>query len=344
MACGSDGSVEFVCKMAQAKEPGRNQEGVVIHNHKLCCLFRRAALRVLVFTVITTIPLSAWTQSGTSTPSTQSGTSRELTLIHSTDSQFDSLLTQNYPGLLQTLADYPTVRPFLVLLSNETTHSAPAYSIEFNYQAAGAPQGPQFGAPLGQQMRRMFIQGESGTKVDSRAFGPGEVRLISPTFNMSPADYREADGRFSVALSQASRPPLPLSIPNMQVSAVVDCVVYQDGMYLGPDHSLLEKRYQAVSDALRDEGAAILKVANPTSESVLAQLTQDAAPVRQMPPITGGKVDPDKVYQQTYALQRANKARSFMGRLQGAGGLDFVLRQASIMANTPQVSLSPMSQ
>ncbi len=303
----------------------------MLRNHKLRCIFCHAVLRLLVFTAAATVPFSAWAQSGTA---------RQLTLILPTDSQFDSVVTQNYPGLLQTLASYRTVRPFLVLLINQTGHSATAYSIEFNIQTPGAPQGFQFPSPpQGQQMRRIFMQGESGTKVDAVAFGPGEVRLVSPNFDVSPADYQETDGRFSVVLSQGARPPLPLSNPNAQVSSAVDSAIYDDGVYTGPDHSFLGKKYQAVTDAARDEGAAILKVTNPTRESILALLTQDAAPVQQR-----GTSDPEQIYRMTYALQRANTARRLMGRMQGGGGLEFVLMQARIMASAPQVSLSQMSQ
>lgn len=160
-------------------------------------------------------------------PRPQAEAPRQLTLVQPGDSQFDALLNQYYPGLANQLAAYQTpVRRYLVLLQNQTAHWARAYSVEWTFQSAlggGAPQ----------QQHRNYIQGESGTEVDRDALAPGQVRLVSMTFDISPSQYRRYSGGFLGMLSNVAGRQIGGGLP---VSAAMDAVVYDDGGYTGPDH------------------------------------------------------------------------------------------------------------
>jgi hypothetical protein len=70
----------------------------------------------------------------------QGNESHELTLIHPDDSDFQPLLDARFPGF-SSLNSYSTIRPFLVLLRNDTPQLATAYVIEWEVHVPnGLPQ------------------------------------------------------------------------------------------------------------------------------------------------------------------------------------------------------------
>ena len=50
-------------------------------------------------------------------------------MIRPDDPDFDTLLNGNFPGV-ERLAGYAIIRPYLVLVRNDTAHLPKAYSIE----------------------------------------------------------------------------------------------------------------------------------------------------------------------------------------------------------------------
>ena len=248
---------------------------------------------------------------------------RQLTLIQPNDPGFDDLLTTNFPGL-DSLDGYATYRPFLVLLRNDTLHSARAYSIAWDIQYPGGPN----------QIETDFIQKYHQSKAQARAFASGELRLIAPFFNTSPQEYvirrTIIANRMSAFVNH-----LPYSASNIKsVSPTVDAAIFDDGLYIGPDRFFLLTRYQCMREVEHDLAEALLKVMDskgPTDE-VVSILQRD---------IQAGLAANTSSRERAAicALYRGEQAQMLLG-LYRTGGVESVFTRAWAMDQRPRETIS----
>lgn len=175
--------------------------------------------------------------------------SRALTLIRPGDPDFDSMLDTNFPGLRQQ-NEYSAIRPLLILLRNDTSHAAVAYTIRWDVQM---PDGKSR-----QIAQSQFIQRRYWTPQEARALEPGTVHLIFPL--MGP-ELKPGDNYLSLpkVWSRLATGPMFSSAQGNPVTATEDAMIYDDGSYVGADASSTSLRYRASGDAAHDEAAALLQ-------------------------------------------------------------------------------------
>lgn len=172
---------------------------------------------------------------------------QSLTLIQPTDRNFDSTLDAYFPGLSEE-ENYPqAIRPFLVIVRNDNGSTAVAYSITWTVHYAGGSVRP---------LRALFVNRPLMDQGAVTYLTPGEVRLISPMFNLTPEEYGHYE---SIA------PLYPGSRKLTSVDADVDGVVYGDGTFIGPDTTKVLQRYAMAQFATRDEILAALNLVNSSA-------------------------------------------------------------------------------
>jgi hypothetical protein len=262
------------------------------------------------------------------TTSAQSKPSRQLTLIHPDDQNFESLLANNYPGF-QHFEAYQTVRSFLVLLRNDTANSARAYAIKWEIRGTDG---------LTHRLQNYYIQKHFLPVTERRPLVPGEVRLLAPFLNLSPDQYNVQYDY--VAKLVASNTSFALFSPSKvsSVNTTVDAAIYDDGAYAGPDHFQLLLRYQCVRDAERDEANSVLQLmdANVPSEEIVQQLHQHT---KDNFAVNTSHLDRATLY----ALYRGKEAQHLLGQHEH-GGDTALRRRATAMAQHPRETLTPISQ
>ncbi len=247
------------------------------------------------------------------------------TLIRPGDQEFEVLLHDKFPGI-QRLETYRAVRPFLVFLRNNTPHQARAYTIEWEVRA---PNG------MITRLHTYYIQKHFLPVTERMPLVPGELRLISPLFNLSPSGYDlNRDNIFKIFETFAPYPPYS-SVDIESIVSTVDGVIYEDGTFAGADHFQLLTRYQCIRSAERDEGAAVVKLMESTlsADDVISQLKKDAEEG-----MTANRVKGD--YQSMYTLYKSKEAQNLLGRYE-RGGERALRERAFTMARYPRENVIP---
>lgn len=260
----------------------------------------------------------------------QTPLSRLLTLIQPNNPNFDTVLNQNFPGL-QQLAAYQNMRPFLLILQNGTSYPVEAYAVTWETRA-----------PDGHIMRSQvsYIQKHYLPRTELRPLIPGETRLLSPYFNIGPAQYLvQHDTVGQLMASVTAHSPIVSQHLFTSVAAYIDSVIFADGAYTGPDHFQLVLRYQALRDAERDEANSILPLveSNAPAEQVQEALRQDAEKGLRVKTVPG---HPD--HDALYTLYRGRQAQQLITAYK-SGGYSILQQRAEAMAHRPKKTLTPLS-
>ncbi len=116
----------------------------------------------------------------------QAVSSRHIKLIRPNDAGFDELMNTNFPGM-ETVDNFQSIRPFVALLQNDGDVWVRAYCIEWDTTFSSGQQ---------RSDRLFFIQNDYGTAFDVKPFVPGEVRLVTPGFDVSASQYRRWEDGF----------------------------------------------------------------------------------------------------------------------------------------------------
>lgn len=268
---------------------------------------RSAIASLVAFILICTIPSSV---------AAQASAPRTLTLIRPDDPEFEALVADKFPGV-QSLQNYARLKPFLLLLKNETPHWATGYAIEWNIRTSNGSVHRQ---PF------IFLQ-RHDPEMQRKVIAPGEVRLLSPTLNVGP---EELPARLQ---SIANMPMHPYTFKNIvtSVSALIDGVVYEDDAYTGPHPENLVRRYQALRDAERDLGTALLQAfdSDPSADNILGFLSNETRRVDS----SSGE-DPASLYR----MERWQESQSVLSSFR-AGGLAGLRQRAREMAQRPPVQV-----
>lgn len=193
---------------------------------------------------------------------------RQLTVIHPDDADFDLLMNKNF-FTFDGLADYRAIRPFLILLRNDSAHSIRAYAIAWDIVSSNGAVN---------RFADEFVQRHQEPTARLRAFAPGEIRLVSALFDASPEEFQARLPGITKLLPGWTAHP-PFSSTNIKSMSVrLDAIIYDDGTYTGPDRFLLLTKYQCIRAAERDLGESLLKLMDskaPEGE-ILALLQQSA--------------------------------------------------------------------
>jgi hypothetical protein len=274
--------------------------------------------------VLRTLFLFVLVSASTPGASAQLGESRQLTLMHPQETDFEAILNASYPGFTN-LDNYRAIRPFLVLVRNDSSHSAMSYAIEWDIRSRDGMSHP---------LENHFIQKYFGPVAQRRAFGPRELRLISPLFDVSRAQYPEQRNLIVQLLSTFSSHPPYSSTNIISITAAVDAVIYEDGRYSGPDHFQLLKRYECVREAEHDEASRVLELlaANTAIEDVVAILQQHIQAGRTAKTSAG---DRDSIC----TLHRGEEAQVLLA-VYRRSGVEVLRQRASAMATRPPERIS----
>ena len=172
---------------------------------------------------------------------------QSLTLIKPSDPDFDGMIDSDYPGLSDEPGYQTSIRPFLVIVRNDTPLIAVAYAIIWTmHYAVGSDRLRQ-----AVYVDRVLMSREAVPFLRSE-----QVRLISPMFNVTIKQY-EWYHSFGKMYPASSFPP---SQGLVSVDENVDGVVYGDGSFIGADKTRVLQRQVMARFAARDEMLAALNL------------------------------------------------------------------------------------
>ncbi|MGH9475298.1 MAG: hypothetical protein ACRD1C_03075 [Terriglobales bacterium] len=171
-----------------------------------------------------------------------------LNLVLPSDPDFDAQVALAFPSLTSDPA-YQNLRPFLLLLHNETGRYARAYAIHWKMDYGNEP----YGAPHSDFLNRSVAPDPAALRgIFTQSIPPGRYRLMSPKFSLGQRRWLNESKTFLSMLGDA---PVPGSYT--RVTANLDAVVWGDGSFYGPNVSNTLEFYYAERDAWHDEGLAI---------------------------------------------------------------------------------------
>jgi hypothetical protein len=177
---------------------------------------------------------------------------RQLTLIPANDPEFETLLNTNFPGL-ESLDGYAVFRPYLAFLRNDTSRPARAYQMLWARQSASLQRL--------QPINAFIYRYDPAPAVGRIALAVGELRLVSPSFDVSPKEFQLAHQHNWVVRQLSARqthPPYSLA-DTQSVTPSVDAV-FDDGLCTGVNRHNLFESYQQEVNAERDMAEALLRL------------------------------------------------------------------------------------
>lgn len=180
--------------------------------------------------------------------------SRSIILETPANLSFDSDVEQNFPGLTR-IPQYDQIRPFLVLLTNQTALTAKAYAVRWKVSTAEGPE---------HVLDSLFVRTHFLIPSANHSLRPGEERLISPLFNLSPSEFQDHPS-FSEEFPSALYPHFS---ERMTITAQLDEVVYADGSFSGSNATRLLQLYRCSRNAEHDEAIEVLSLANSGADQV----------------------------------------------------------------------------
>lgn len=252
----------------------------------------------------------------------QSTPSRQLTLIHPDDPDFETLLNSNFPGL-ERLDGYAVFRPYLALLRNDTPHIVRVYMMAWERQSSTTGRSH----PINSFVERY----DPAPAVARVALAQGELRLVSPVFDVSPREYRsnhQHNWVASMMSTQQSRSPYSLT-DTQSVTPSVDAV-FEDGLCVGADRHQVFERYQREMDAERDMAQEVLRLLDAkTPEADVVTFLKSESDAGAASTSQGGDAH-------VYASYRARHAQTLL-TLYRRGGIENVMTRAwTVMQQRPE--------
>ncbi len=187
---------------------------------------------------------------------------QSLTLIKPSDPLFEGMIDTYYPGISQEPGYQTSIKPFLVLVRNDTALPAVAYAIMWRVHYKDCSVKSQ---------RAVFVNRHLMFRPAMTYLPPRYIRLIAPMFNVTPKEY-ERD-KPSYGWYPANSFPRSEGLSSVDVN--VDGVVYGDGTFIGPDKTRVLQSYLMAKFAERDEILAALNlIRSSAGTSPLAVVSQ----------------------------------------------------------------------
>jgi hypothetical protein len=252
--------------------------------------------------------------------------SRHLTLVRPDAQEFDTLLNTNFPGIAR-LDGYATFRPYLVLLQNDTSLPVRAYMVTWETRL-----------PTGATRRTAnLVERYDPSPTSMRvALAPGQLRLVTPVFDVSPQEYQSNPHLHSwvAALMSAQQTHAPYSLTNTSITSSVDAAIFGDGLCVGEDHYQVFTRFERELAAEHDLAETILQLldAKVPETGIVTFLKNEVEANTNASVSQGGSAS-------MYAFHRARHAQNLL-TLYRQGGLENVMAQSWKVTQQPQQQLS----
>ena len=243
-----------------------------------------------------------------------------VTLIDSSDPKFTSELETNFPGVL-AMDSIDKALPFMVILRNDTVKTVRAYEVRWEDAEPGSDRSEGLDVLKATAITTpLELRWPAGNKSQDKSIRPGEERLVTPWSNIR----RDELADFDPSIAQN----LQTSVPHQSWKVHIDCAVYGDGSFNGPNQSRLLLTYFISRDALHDEALTILHRlrANPEDPGLAAQLSRRVD-------VGGSATLNDRRAMAIYKQARAVAAQEFSHILQD-GGYSAVLDMASELVSS----------
>jgi hypothetical protein len=240
-----------------------------------------------------------------------------LTLIRPSDPIFDGMLDSYFPGLSDEAGYRTSIKPFLVIVENDTALPAVAYAVTWTVHYGSGP----VCSPRAVYVNRPLMERRSTTYIS-----PGEVRLVSPMFNVSPQEYVHSPSfaRWYPAIDFFVR----WAAGSTSVDVAMDGVVYADGTFIGPDRTRVLERYVMARFAARDEALAALNRIDSPPKTPLAIKGRLEEMFERDFKSNDGNVAYDNTLLSLYVSDRQRAAGDMRGVLRARGviGLEAAVR------------------
>jgi hypothetical protein len=206
---------------------------------------------------------------GQGTPLVFGGPGRSIELVRYDQADFETAIDVGYPGLRQEVG-FDSVKPFLCILRNHSGHGINAFVlrwevIESDGRRMELTRSPWAGASAG------------GTLTGERPiWKQGEDRLISPSFDWG-ATTSGHESRAKLISAMLKGRLVPSSSAVLRIDVWLDAVVYDDGVFVGPDQSGFYNRFECQQEGEQDEAAFVVGMLdlNFSDESIAAGLKAD---------------------------------------------------------------------
>jgi hypothetical protein len=204
-----------------------------------------------------------------------SGESRVLNVVPASDPSFDTSLDANFPKM-KTEAGYEDMRPLLAIIQNKSPHPVLAYVIRWSVSYS---DGSQDIAEL-DQMSEPDHLGQILLSGRVPVLKAGEIRFVSSSFSLDIPNYRQLTSSrgSNYLLGYLNFDKVASKIHSAQTIEVsVDGVVYDDGVFEGPDKSKLFERFQTEQQGQHEEAQSVLRQLNAgvTGDALVAVLDED---------------------------------------------------------------------
>jgi hypothetical protein len=191
---------------------------------------------------------------------------RKLELLRSSEQGFDGSIDAFFPGLRQ-LDGFEPIKPLLVMLHNSSGHGIKAYVVRWVMARAKDST---------RQREGIYWAGTGGSEAltgEEIVWKPDESRLVSPLFNwgVSPTVSQRMDKLLSAL---AKGPIVTDAADALNIEISIDAVVFDDGVFLGPDKGGFYDRYECERNGAQDEGKFVLSLlnANTSGDQIVAGL------------------------------------------------------------------------
>jgi hypothetical protein len=194
---------------------------------------------------------------------------RKIELILSNQQGFDTALNVDYPGV-RSLEGFRVIRPLVAILYNRSRHGIKAYVVKWVIVDARGRTQVRNLVPWAEAGGREALTGEEVV------WNPGEPRLVSPRFNwgVSPFDVQD---RTILMASLANDPLAAESAAARSINISVDAVIYDDGVFSGPDNGDFYDQYECERNGEQEEASLALSWLDSrlSDDDIAARLAAD---------------------------------------------------------------------
>ena len=194
------------------------------------------------------------------TPFKENEVPNSLILIKPSDPKFDTILNGYFRGLSE-VPTFQSLRPYMVLVQNDATVPAVAYSIAWKlvYRdgsiktvSSTSISWPSLGPIIWEGADGSFINPSGEASIP---LPPGGIRLVSPIFNMGPPGDLAGMQFYGVGVFLSS--PYPISSV-----AEIEGAVYRGGTYSGPEGVEVWRLHMTAWSAAHDVAVHVLHLLN----------------------------------------------------------------------------------
>lgn len=298
---------------------------------------RNISQRLLGLALLALIPATIFAAGQTTTPAPKSfATSHSVVVIGSNNPLFDSLLQKDFPGVDQ-VNYFQQIKPLLAIIHNNTLREIKAYVVKWTITNSDGTTStamlPVMWEPPPDEPAltgTVTVLGPAGTGLGTQ--------LVSPFFNWPKKGFSEIlPGGVKAAFTVDARfePLVSAAGSASSVHAILDAVIFGDGVCVGPDTSKLFERFQAEQQAQIDEAAWMLSFLqnSPSMDDIKDQLSTQIYAGRN-----STSTDPTGFYK----AARGRAAEAFLADIETLG-TQYVRKISALLAKAKPMALQRLT-